>query len=189
MKHGLDYINKMLCPTDEKVIENVEILTEIYRNRIRRRFTGSGWVILCSFGAALFLNKVLKVNGFFLYTQFVGILFYILASRTPSYLIEKRMKINSATQGTLKSILYSSLLLNDGYKYYERDQYGHKSRDWESEGDSMIIRVFIMAPVVMFIGISITFFGVIGFIANYSTSFLLPFRSVGKWYDKNFKAA
>jgi hypothetical protein len=186
MKQGLDYINKRLGPTDETVIEGVDILTDIYRNRTKRRFTGSRWVILCSICTALFLYKVLHVNVIFIYIHIFGILFYILSSRTTAYQIEKRMKKNTGLKGMLGSISYSGLLLNDGVKYYERDQYGHKSRDWESEGDSLIVRIFIIAPIIMTIGIAITFFGVISFIANYSTSFLLPFNPIERWYDRNF---
>lgn len=184
-KQGLDYINKNLCPTNTDVIARVNEFSDVYADRARRAFTGSKWIIACSVGVgALFL----WTGGIttFIFIHFLGLLFYILSSRTAFYTIEKRMDRFGAGSGLLGSIM-TGLFLGDGVKYYIRDSSsGFRRRDWETEGQMAIIGLVIMFFVALLLGVFTAFLGVINSVLNYSTSFIIPFKSDDDWFEKNF---
>lgn len=183
-KQGLDYINKNLCPTNTDVIARVNEFSDVYADRARRAFTGSKWIIACSVGVgALFL----WTGGIttFIFIHFLGLLFYILSSRTAFYTIEKRMDRFGAGSGLLGSIM-TGLFLGDGVKYYMRDSSGFRRRDWETEGQMAIIGLVIMFFVALLLGVFTAFLGVINSVLNYSTSFIIPFKSDDDWFEKNF---
>ena len=184
MKQGLDYINKNLVPTDEDVINRVTEFSEVYKDRTKRAFTGSKWIIGASTAVgALFLYSA--GISTFIFIHFLGLLFYILSSRTAFYTIEKRMERFGGGTGVLGSIM-TGLFLGNGVKYYIKDSSGYRKRDWETEGQMAIIGLVIMIFVALLLGIFTAFLGVINTVLNYSTSFILPFVSNDNWYENNF---
>lgn len=87
VKQGLDYINTRLVPTDSVTIERVNEFSGVYKDRSKRVFTGSKWIIICSAG----MGVLFAVTGgitVFLFIHFLGLLFYILSSRTTMYTLK-----------------------------------------------------------------------------------------------------
>lgn len=184
MKRGLDYINKILIPTDEDVIARVNEFTDVYNNRTKRAFTGSYWIIACSAGVGLLLLFTAGLSTF-IFIHFLGLLFYILSSRTTMYGIEKRMGIFGRAGGVIGSIL-TALFLAEGTKYYVKEGSGPWKRDWETEGQMAMIGLIIMIVVALILGFLAAFLGVVNFLINYSTSFLIPAKNEVRWYEDNF---
>ena len=184
MKRGLDYINKKLVPTNTELIERINEFTAVYEDRARRAFTGSKWIIVCSAGVGVLFFLTGGISTF-IFIHFLGLLFYILSSRTTFYSIEKRMEYFGGGTGIIGSIM-SGLFLGNGTKYYLKHSDGSRTRDWETEGQMAIIGLVIMLFIALILGLFAALLGVMNFILNYSTSFLLPFKSDDDWYSKNF---
>lgn len=183
-KKGLDYINKRLAPNDPEILERIEELSEVYNNRTQRVFTGSKWVIASGLGIGAL---ILLSAGFtpLLIIHLLGLVFYVLSSRTTLFGIQKRMDTYGGGKGFL-STLMTNLFVGDGTRYYRVNSWGGRKRDWETEGSMAIGRLFILLILAIFLGLFATFLGVINFLLNYSTSFLLPFPSEDVWYQKHF---
>lgn len=177
-KHGLDYIRKRLNPTDPEIIDRMNEFSEVYKDRARRAFTGSRWVIISSIGIGVLFFFTGGVSTF-LFIHALGLVFYILSSRTTFYGIEKRLKYFGGGSGIM-----STLFLGKGTKYYVKSGGGSWKRDWETEGQMAIIKMFLLVVIALFLGFLAAFLGVVNFIINYSTSFILPFQSIDKWYER-----
>lgn len=184
MKYGLDYINKKLNPTDQTLVERINEFSNVYNDRTRRAFTGSNWVIGCSAALALlfFFTGGISV---FLFIHLLGLVFYFLSSRTTFYGIEKRMKYFGGGSGFIGGLM-TGLFLGNGVKYYIKEGSGPWKRDWETEGQMALMGIVLLLIAAMILGFFAAFLGVINFVINYSTSFILPFKSEEKWYLENF---
>ena len=121
----------------------------------------------------------------FIVIHFLGLLFYVLSSRTTMYGIEKRMKTFKFVPGIVGGIM-GGLFLGGGTKYYMKSGNGPWKRDWETEGQMAMVGLFLMAIAALILGFLAAVLGVVNFVFNYSTSFLLPIKSDEKWYDENF---
>jgi hypothetical protein len=185
MKHGLDYINKRLAPTEPVIINRVHELIEVYQDRTARVFTGSKWVLGCAIGVGAF---VILVAGFtsFLIIHALGILFYYLSSRTTMYGLEKRMRYFGKGSGAISRIM-SALFIGDGTKYYIKRGGGPWERDWETEGQMAMVSLVILFFAALILGFFATLLGVLNFLMNYSRSYVLPIGSLDTWYENNFK--
>jgi hypothetical protein len=186
MKHGLDYINKRLAPTDPVIIDRVHEFIEVYQGRAARVFTGSKWVLGCAVGVGVF---VILVAGFtsFLIIHALGILFYYLSSRTTMYGLEKRMQYFGKGSGAISRIM-SALFIGDGTKYYVRRGGGPWERDWETEGQMALISMVILFFAALILGFFAALLGVLNFLMNYSRSYILPFGTLDDWFKNNFEA-
>lgn len=182
-KQGLDYINKKLVPTNTEVIERVDEFSAVYEDRTRRAFTGSKWVIGSSAGLGILFLYMGGISTF-IFVHFLGLLFYILSSRTTFYGIDKRMEYFGGGMGLIGSVM-SGLFLGDGTKYYVKESGGSWKRDWETEGQMALIGLVLLFIAAMILGFFAAFLGVVNFVINYSTSFLLPLKSDEDWYEKN----
>ncbi|MBU0473536.1 MAG: hypothetical protein KKF62_05185 [Bacteroidetes bacterium] len=183
VKEGLDYINKQLVPTNADVIARVEEFSTVYADRTQRAFTGSNWVIGCSLGVGILFFMTAGISTF-IFIHFLGLVFYFLSSRTTMYTLEKRMKILGRSGGMISSIL-SGLFIGNGVKYYVKNSSGYVSRDWETEGQMAIIGLVILLIAAMILGFFAAFLGVINALLNYSTSYLLPIKPKGDWFETN----
>lgn len=187
-KFAFDYIDKHLQPTDESVKEELTLYRGSYKIRTQRIFTGSKWIIISAVGVGLLMifsaGSITSILPF-LILHSLGIVFYILASRTPMYTLEKRMQLLDKFPNFLSSLM-TNLLAGDGTKHYVKEGSGPWKRDHEAEGWSVIIRLVILIIIMLFLGFFAAFVGVINFVLNYSTSFLHPWMTEEKWYDKNF---
>jgi len=183
IKEGLDYISKNLVPTDSEIIQRVNEFAAVYADRTQRAFTGSYWVIASSIGVGILLYSTGGITTF-LFIHFLGVIFYLLSSRSTMYTIEKRMKIFGGFGGFLGGIM-SGLLIGNGTKYYLKYSDGSVKRDWETEGQMAIIGLVLLIIVAMFLGFFAAVLGVINSLLNYSTSYLLPFKSKVDWFEKN----
>ncbi len=183
-KRGLDYILKYLKPTDADIMDRVYELKGVYDDRARRAFTGSKWVIACSAGIGLLLWYSVGFSTF-LVIHFLGLAFYILSSRTTFYGIEKRIKYFGGGAGLISGIM-GGLFLGDGVKYYVKEGSGPWQRDWETEGNMAIIGLFFLFVAAMFLGFFAVVLGVVNFLINYSTNFIIPFKSDERWYEEKF---
>ena len=184
MKKGLDYINMHLMPSDQELISRIQEFTEVYKNRTERVFTGSKWVIGCAIGVGVL---ILLTAGFtsFIIIHTLGVVFYLLSSRTTMYGIEKRMKYFGSGSGMIAGIM-SALFIGNGVKYYKKHGGGSWQRDWETEGQMALVGLLILLFVAIILGFFAAFLGVINFFMNYSQSFILPFNKGGDWYEENF---
>jgi hypothetical protein len=184
MKQGLDYINKNLLPTDSTVLERVKVFSDVYADRTRRAFTGSKWIIGCSAAVGILFVWTAGISTF-IFIHFLGLLFYILSSRTAFYTIEKRMSRFGGNSGILGKIL-TGLFIGNGVKYYVSQGGGPWKRDWQTEGEMALFGLLLMIFVAFLLGIFAAFLGVINTFLNYSTSYLIPFMPNNDWYEKNF---
>ncbi|MFP4547795.1 MAG: hypothetical protein ACLFQM_06655 [Fidelibacterota bacterium] len=185
VRNGLNYINNKLMPTDEDIKARVKEFEKVYEERAERAFTGSKWIIIC----AIAVGILITMSGGsirFLFIHALGIIFYILSSRTPMYRIEKRMEKFGGRGGTVGKIM-SALFLGSGTKYYIKSGSGPWKRDWETEGQMAMIGFLFLVIIAAFLGMMSAFLGVINFVINYSTSFILPFKSNDNWYAEKIK--
>jgi hypothetical protein len=188
MKKGIDFINTRLCPTNEELLERIDEFTEVYSERTKREFTGSKWILGCAIGLIVFMGivDISMVFSAFTLIQLIGITFYFMASRTPRYVLDKRMKlIGSKGTGVVATIM-SAILAGMAVKHYVSVNGGAWQRDHESELSSSAITLIILFVVAMFVAFMIALFGIFSFILNYSTSFLNPFKTLEKWYEEDF---
>ncbi|MBN1924973.1 MAG: hypothetical protein JW798_03990 [Prolixibacteraceae bacterium] len=188
MKRGLDYINTRLCPTEQEILNRADEFTEVYKDRTKREFTGSKWILGCAIGILVFMGIVdihILLSSFTV-IQIIGITFYYLSSRTPRYLLEKRMKwIGGKGTGVVAAIL-SALFAGMAAKHYVSINGGAWQRDHGSELTSSGITLIILFVVAMFVGFMVALFGILNFILNYSTSFLNPLKTLDKWYEEDY---
>ena len=167
MKNGLDYINKNLKPTDSDLVARLEEFAEIYRIRTKRVFTGSKWIIGAGVGVGILMLATGGITSF-IFIHALGLLFYILSSRTPMYALEKRRFRFAQLGGGIIGGIMSALALGDGTKYYVSTNGGPYQRDWETEGSMGLIGLFLLLVAALFLGFVAAFLGVINFIFNYS---------------------
>jgi len=187
LKHGLDYINKRLAPTNPHIIDRVHELSDVYRLRTRRYFTGSYILIVIASGFGVYLWTT-PGNITFNLLHVLGVVLYALASRTPAYVIDKRMSTYGESSSFISEI-FSGLFIGSSTKHYVKYGDGAWQRDGESEFSEGLVFILIMFVVILFLAILTAFFGLISFIMNYSTSFLHPLQNERTWFDKNFPKA
>ncbi|MGM0551409.1 MAG: hypothetical protein ACQESW_10045 [Bacteroidota bacterium] len=194
VKRGLDYIHTRLAPTDEDVISQVEGFEELYKNRVHRKYSGSNLLMGCAIGVLIFM-ALMDIS--FLLTPFAwihmsGIVFYFLSSRAPVYALEKREQYLGSTKlgfiGTLVKPIVGALIAGMSIKHYVSVNGGPWKRDHDSELGNSAFLIVIIALIMLVLGFFIAFFGILNFILNYSTSALIPFRSLDKWYSEHFIA-
>lgn len=182
MKKSIEYIKQFLMPTDPEIIDRMNEFIAVYEDRTKRFFTGSKWVIIAAVGMAAFM---VYVSGFssFIVIHGLGTIFYILSSRTPLYILEKRMDRFSG--GGMISALFSGLFIGAGAKHYNVYSDGRRERDYSSEFTGGAIFLLIIFVVAMFVAFLVAVFGVLNFVLNYSNNALIP-GNLQTWYDKNF---
>lgn len=185
LKHGLDYINKVLVPTDIELVKRTIEFNEVYIDRVKRLFTGSGWIITCSVlvGGIFYLSGGISS---FLILHLVALLSYIMASRPTSYAFLKRMERMGGHRGLISAIM-SSLFMGSAEKHYVSVNGGTWKRDHESEFTSGIIGLLITFVVAMLLGFFTGFIAIINFLLNYSNSIMLPFNSGESWFEKKIQ--
>ncbi len=186
VRNGLNYIIKKLAPTDQDVIDRVNEFKGVYDYRASRIFTGSNWIIVFGIGVGVLLVATGGFNTFII-IHALGVLFYILSSRTPLYAVEKRVK-NYGSGGGAMSKIYAALFLGPGKKYYVKRAGGSWERDWQTEGEMAVIGIVIMAIVALLLGFFAAAMGVINFIFNYASSLVIPFKKLDDWYERKIEA-
>lgn len=185
MKKGLDYIRKRLNPNEEQVLARVEEFEQVYHDRAARAFTGSYWIIACSTGVGLLTLFTAGINTF-LIIHLLGLLFYILSSRTTVYGTEKRLRWIGGINSGLVAGVFASLFAGMGTTFYKRYSDGSREFDGESTMANMGIVIMFIFIIAVILGFFAVVLGVVNFILNYSTSFLLPFKKEEQWYKDNF---
>ena len=185
VKKGIDYIQKKLNPTDPEIRSRTKEFISVYNNRTKRVFTGSKWIIGFAAGLGIIFFYQMGFKAFvFIHT--LGAVFYVLSSRTPIYILEKRMKLFGGSG--IVSAIFGSLLLGSGTKYYKVYSDGTRERDHESEFQGTVVYLFLMAIVGMISGFLAAALGVVNFLLNYMNNALIPGK-LDTWYEKNFTAA
>lgn len=188
MKRGLDYINTRLCPTDDNILSRVDEFTDVYNDRTKREFTGSKWILGCAIGLLVFMGivDISILLSSFTVIQIIGIVFYYLSSRTPRYILDKRMATIGAKGPGIVGTIMTSLLAGMAVKHYVSINGGAWQRDHESELSTSAITLIFLFIAAMFVAFMIALFGILNFVLNYSTSFLNPFKTLEKWHDEDF---
>jgi len=184
-KFGLDYINKHLDPTDEDIKARVAELTDVYNKRAKRSFTGSKYIIGAAIGLVVLMGIIdwTMLFSFFMLLHVAGLIFYYLSSRTPVYALEKRMNTFKSKRLGIVGVVMSSLFAGFAVKEYVSVNGGPWQRDYESEGTSAMVLMLIIVFVALIIAFMVAVFGIINFVINYSTSFILPNQNAKKWYE------
>lgn len=186
-KNALDYICTRLCPTEEALVERTNEFIDVYTSCTQRFFSGSKWIIGCALFMIIFMAVVDLSMFFTSFTviQLVSIAFYYLASKTPVYVMERRLeRYGGKGRGVVGGVLVG-LIAGLNTKHFVSVNGGPWERDYESEFGGSMFTLFIVVMAAFFIAVLIALFGILSFVMNYSTSFLLPFRSVDKWYEEN----
>lgn len=192
IKRGLEYINSRLQPTSEEINERIQEFSALYYDRTQRRYTGSNLLIGCGISViALFIiMDVSMLLNPLTWIHLCGIVFYYLSSRAPIYAIEKRENLIGTNRlgfiGAIIKPLLAVLLAGMSIKHYISINGGPWERDGETELTHAIFYIGLIIFIVLVLGVFISLFGILNFLINYHNSFLLPFRSLDKWYEKHF---
>jgi len=184
IKRGIEYIQQHLKPTDSEVFARMNEIIEIYENRTKRIFTGSKWIIGFAIGTGLFLIYTVGINTF-IFIHFIGVVFYIMSSQTPLYLLEKRIEFLGNFGGAFLGSLMSGLFVGAGAKHYNVYSDGRKERDYSSELTGGAIYLIILFVVAMFLGFLAAALGVVNFLINYMNNALIPTK-LETWYEESF---
>lgn len=185
IKSALEYLYRKLSPTDPEILAQMEDLKSVYENRTERFFTGSLWILIAGIGVGAFIFFTAGFTNF-IFIQAAGVLFYFLASRTPLYQIENRMKTFGSMGLGVVSTFLTAMFVGDGTKYYTVDSTGHKERDWETEGGMGLFAIVFTIIAALFVGLMISLFGLLNAVINYYSSYQLPVN-LDSWYDKNIE--
>ncbi len=182
IRNGLEYIYKNLAPTEQDIIDRVNEIAPVYLNRTERIFTGSKWIIGCSIFLGLFM---LYMVGFttFLIIHAIGIAFYIMSSRVPVYLFEKR--INRYSRKGIIGGLMGGLFIGMGAKHYKKYSDGTVERDYDSELSGGALMIVLLVVAAMILGFLAAALGVVNFVMNYTNNAVMP-QKPEKWYEKHF---
>lgn len=183
IKRSIEYIQQNLQPTDSEIMARVNEIIAVYEDRTKRFFTGSKWIIGCAVGVGLILLYQAGINSF-IFIHSIGIAFYIMSSRTPLYLLEKRMELLGNFGGVIGSIV-SGLFIGAGAKHYNVYSDGRKERDYSSELTGGAVYFLIIVVVALFLGFLVAVLGVVNFVINYMNNALIPTKPES-WYEKNF---
>ncbi|MPQ45499.1 hypothetical protein GCQ56_00640 [Marinifilum sp. N1E240] len=189
MRHGLNYINKRLCPTDPIIQERVEEFTNVYFDRTKRQYTGSNWILGCAIGILVFMGfmDIGMLLSSFTLIHIIGITFYYLSSRTAKYALEKRLETFKTKKLGFIGGVMAALFAGFSIKEYVSVNGGPWKRDHESEGTSALVLILVIVMVAFFVGFLVAFFGIINFVINYSVSFISPLNTPEKWYATKFE--
>ncbi len=138
-------------PTNPEVLEQVDALRELYKERTRRVYTGSIWVILSAVAimAIALWGAGGGVDRFFI-IHTLGLAFYILASQTPVYVLEKRAQ--RARGGSVLGAVIGGVLFSSNTRYYRVDGDGRKERAYDLEGGGFFMALLVLAVVVLLCG-------------------------------------
>ncbi len=186
-KAGLDYISKHLAPEDPEILERIEELKFVYENRNKRYFTGSKWVLGAAIALGLVFFYSMGITAFAI-IHTLGVVFYFLSSRTPAYILERRMELFGKLPGFVSTIM-GGLMVGMAAKHYVSINGGPWKRDDESEFSNAMILIFLMVVIAMLLGFLAAFLGVINFLINYLGTFLMPWKSIEQRYQEKFAAA
>ena len=183
IKRSIEYIQQNLKPTESDIMARVNEIIAVYEDRTKRFFTGSKWIIGFAVGVGSFLLYQTGISTF-IFIHFTGVAFYIMSSRTPLYLLEKRMELFGNLGGVIGSIV-SGLFIGAGAKHYNVYSDGRKERDYSSELTGGAVYFLIIAVVAMFLGFLVAVLGVVNFFINYMNNALIPTK-LETWYEENF---
>lgn len=177
VKRSVNLINeaKACFPTDSVVINRMNELGGIVNERTKRSFAGSWSLIAVSFLVmVLFYFIGTKQGNFFykilqLWWLWGSMIFYIMASYAPQFLIEKRMEWfggKNFSSGIIKTVLAILAATPVSYTVVTKWSDGTKTKSEEGTGAFLFV-VILAAMALVIIGVCIIFFGIINFIRNY----------------------
>jgi len=166
---------KAIMPTDEGVIDRMNELGGIINERTHRSFAGSWSLLGISFLVMLFFYFVAGGNdGFFhrilsLWWLWGSMIFYIMASYAPQFLIEKRMEWfggKKFSSGLIKTVLAIVAATPATYTVVTKWSDGSTTKSEEGAGTFLFIMALAIIALII-IGTLIIFFGLINFLRNY----------------------
>lgn len=177
VKRSVALINeaKTYYPTDPSVIGRMNELGGIINERTKRSFAGSWSLLVVSFLVLLFFYFVGSGQESFFHKIFKlwwlwgSMVFYIMASYAPQFLIEKRMEWFGGkrfSSGLIKTVLAIVAATPATYTVVTHWNDGTKTKSEEANGGFIAIAVLALFALII-IGTCIIFFGIINFIRNY----------------------
>ncbi len=185
MKKGIDYIREHLQPTDPDITDRMNELIAVYQNRTQRLFTGSKWIIGCAIAMGILFVWTGGISTF-VFIHALGIAFYILSSRTPLYILDKRMNLFGGG-GAIVGAIFGAFFIGAAAKHYNVYSDGRKERDYSSEFTGGAVYFLFIFVAAMFMGFLVAALGVINFLMNYMNNAVMPTKTE-TWYEKNFPA-
>ncbi len=185
VKKGIDYIREHLQPTDPDIMDRMNELVAVYQDRTQRLFTGSKWIIGCAIGMGILFVWTGGISTF-VFIHALGIAFYILSSRTPLYILEKRMNLFGGG-GAIVGAIFGAFFIGAAAKHYNVYSDGRKERDYSSEFTGGAVYSLFIAVAAMFLGFLVAALGVVNFLMNYMNNAVMPTKTEA-WYEKNFPA-
>jgi len=175
LRETLLEIAATLKPINQAVIARFNSMRELYLVRSSRVFTGSYILIGCAILILIvyFWSSQGHITRFLVF-HILGMTFYILASRTPRYLLEQRAKRSSGM--SMWSIIFAGVLHADANtEYYRVYSDGRREIDHSQHATNFVLRIIFTIVLAMVFGMLIGFIGVFTFIRNYGSSVLIPF--------------
>ena len=177
VKRSVALINeaKTYYPTDPTVINRMNELGGIINERTKRSFAGSWSLLVVSLLVMLFFYFVGSGQGSFfqkffsLWWLWGSMIFYVMASFAPQFLIEKRMEWfgeKKFSSGLIKTVLAIVAATPATYAVVTHWSDGTKTKSEEANTGFLLIAALAFIALII-IGTCIIFFGIINFIRNY----------------------
>ncbi len=176
VKRSVNIINevKSYYPTSSLVINRMNELGGIINERTKRSFAGS-WTLLGVTSLVLLLFYFMAPAGNFfhkilgLWWLWGSMIFYVMASYAPQFLIEKRMEWfgdKKLSSGLIKTVLAIVAATPVSYTVVTSWSDGTKTKSEEGFGGFLFVAILAVMALII-IGLCIIFFGIINFIRNY----------------------
>jgi len=186
-----------IAPTDKKVVDTFVHYAEILKSKTDREFDGSGLLLALASGVALIIiimgiAGLVSGGGFgiFIAAVLAAVLFflapcgiYFLACRTPGFMLEFRKNKKPSrfkVVNTIVMILFGAGMaglkanLGENDKWFKVYADGRRERDWETEGQNLMIALaikgFIACMILMIlfmIATSVILWALVNYLRNY----------------------
>jgi hypothetical protein len=163
---------KDILPTDDYVVERLNELGDVVNSNSKRSFSGSKSLIIVSLILTVFMYFTLKTdtNSFLgvmlkLWWLWGSIIFYIVASYSPQFLIDKRLrKLGSGNFSSGLVGFFTGMFIGaPTFSYITKYSDGSSSRSTAFN----LIGLFLMLVGLMILGMFIVFFGLLNYLRNF----------------------
>lgn len=159
-------------PLDFDVIKRLNELTEVINTAEARSFSGSKTMVVVGFLFAAFLIYVTSGSDHFFRSYFTSgfrfwgpVIVYILASRKPQFLIDKKLQ----TDGGGRSLLFASLagLIGSAHTIRTVTKWSDGTKTVEDNHDQHLFAWMLTIIIMMFVVMLMWVWAILNYLRNY----------------------